>query len=235
MKKFTLFELLVVVAIIGILASLLLPSVGKAREKAFNGVCLSNLRQSHMASFTYMTDGAGKFVTISRSAQGDWNGWYGWAMFLAEVGIIDVTKNPAYTCPKADSSGNGNLENVARFWTYGVNRKLTTNNVNGPNDSYKSGDTDSRWLEWLEPERLESSSDTMLLIDSRNGDTSEPNYQKSWVDNLTADWNGRVWTIHNPTKKANAVFADGHAASETVSAFYNKMGTGIDFSHSGTD
>ena len=44
-KKFTLIELLVAIAIISILASLLLPSLGRAREAGKNAVCRSNLSQ----------------------------------------------------------------------------------------------------------------------------------------------------------------------------------------------
>jgi len=52
-RGFTLIELLVVVAIIALLASLLLPSLSKARERAREAVCTSHLKQVGYASVMY--------------------------------------------------------------------------------------------------------------------------------------------------------------------------------------
>lgn len=96
-RSFTLVELLVVVAIIGIIASLLLNALGGAMRKVRGIQCTSNLRQIGLASYTYADENNG-VVMPSVLVEGNGADLVGWANYLANN--TEVRQDAIFRCPE---------------------------------------------------------------------------------------------------------------------------------------
>lgn len=101
---FTLIELLVVIAIIAILAAILFPVFGRARENARRSSCASNLKQIALAEMQYIQDYDESFSgALARQAVGgvcggnpDYNPW---GTILQPY----IKTNQVFICPSAAS------------------------------------------------------------------------------------------------------------------------------------
>jgi prepilin-type N-terminal cleavage/methylation domain-containing protein len=103
-KGFTLIELLTVIAIIGILAAIIIPTVGNVQAKAHRTTDLNNMKQVIQSAMLYANDNNGKFPgTTIRNLNGNGtqaNNLWNWAATLA---LNSGVNDPSFYISKNDS------------------------------------------------------------------------------------------------------------------------------------
>ena len=97
-EAFTLLELLVVLAILGVLASLLLSTLARARERGRTTQCLSQLRQLGLAMSLYADEARGLLPAAHAKVPWEGNSPPPWTRpLLTYYGSANVLCCPAYS------------------------------------------------------------------------------------------------------------------------------------------
>jgi prepilin-type N-terminal cleavage/methylation domain-containing protein/prepilin-type processing-associated H-X9-DG protein len=214
---FTLIELLVVIAIIAVLASLLLPALAKAKVKALDISCRSNLKQLQLCWTLYVTDNNDVMPPTSTVADGA-NGAKGkepsWAVGNAirdltttnlERGVLFPYNRSAgvYRCP-ADKTTVAGPSRLLRTRTYQLSSLLnfTWQGANPP--SYPP-----HWMKRKSTE-LAKPADTLTFIDSHPVTGDSPDFSQVFKEGPPGLDGWVCYPGEQHSRAANLAFADGH-------------------------
>jgi prepilin-type N-terminal cleavage/methylation domain-containing protein len=125
---FTLIELLVVIGIIAVLSAILFPVFAKAREKARQITCISNLKQLGLAFMQYVEDNDEKMPASN---------WYGGGWDCRVFPYVKATG--VFQCPDDSTSANGSAVPVS----YAINTVVAqyggTTHTDHPYGNYTQG------------------------------------------------------------------------------------------------
>jgi prepilin-type N-terminal cleavage/methylation domain-containing protein len=180
-RAFTLVEVLVVIAIIALLASILFPVFNRAKEQSRRVVCISNFGQGSRAILMYAVDNGDRCVPVESRGFGQvdsglWNGPGDHDMSWPEMLQIYFRDWAVIRCPSDGSANDDGLafefddktsipstNSAKRRWVWGfrTNFGLNYNWLSYPSDCSTGGPpVNSRFGAVASPAK------TILLIDS---------------------------------------------------------------------
>jgi prepilin-type processing-associated H-X9-DG protein/prepilin-type N-terminal cleavage/methylation domain-containing protein len=223
---FTLAEMLVVIAIIGILAALLLPTLSSAKARAQRIQCVHNLHQLGVGLQVILENNHG-YPVMATATNGGFpekgENWVTWIDILERDGLGIAKPEPhffqtgVWLCPSARWSPRI-LDRPVSPAYYGYNGSgILISATNGINDFGLQGHFNSE-LHIVTPIReseVAVPSDMMAIGDSFDGSvqfTRGKLGEGTPADDMLTCGN----TLTRHQGKANAVFCDGHVESPTL-------------------
>jgi prepilin-type processing-associated H-X9-DG protein/prepilin-type N-terminal cleavage/methylation domain-containing protein len=188
---FTLIEILIVLAIIGILAAILLPVLGNVREGARRATCSSNLKQIGLAARLYMNDSNSIYPNVPPVLD------CGWANL-----IFPYLKAPSvFTCPNDQSQ---------RFEA-GCRADLSSDEQRQRNGSYDYNILRAGTRQFIGESQVGRPSAVALYYEgSGYHGTQDTTTLSTWENHITNLTEGDNGVPRRHPGGLNVCFADGH-------------------------
>lgn len=194
-KKFTLIELLIVIAIIAILAAMLLPALQTAKELAKRIKCTGQLKELDRG-FQFYSDDYRDFLPQTREFT-----CQNWAYFLRSYFSLkdNVVAPKFYYCPSSTNVKSMLLTDTSLlYYTYRVNLE----------NGFATGST-AYWFRRRKRSQLKSPSEYVLL--------GEPNPNSGWICfRWVLEKSEKYLGLNNHRRCANYAYADGHVSTMDI-------------------
>ena len=205
-RRFTLVELLIVIAIIAILTGLILPALKSSRDRARLAQCVSNIRELTLMHLLYVDSSGGYFCPAWDASFDSWESsanHRGPGILARLVPDSSASNGRVFECPSAKSSLSINLAWTARNAGYGMNYQLSFADPSAQPPNFRP----CRITQVKSPSKLIVLSDTACFLAGSDGRPSPT----AFLYNPTSGKGGYSDFRHSGS--CTVSFVDGHATA----------------------